>query len=129
MMLNTLCSWANQEEDPRVAKNTAKTIGIDTHSHIDVPLNSAELPDPKVDLLGKMKMSGLLAISMTFAIDYQKLTKAYEDSETHQPPLTKFQARPSNLCSRSGQHSPPCCLARPQASWPRPNFPPRSTMG
>jgi len=80
LLLNPLMSWTTNEED-RVAKLVAKTIGIDTHNHIDVPLNTAELPGPKVDLLGEMKKSGLSAICMTFAVDYQKLTspgEAYE---------------------------------------------------
>ena len=42
LLLNPLMSWTTNEED-RVAKLVAKTIGIDTHNHIDVPLNTAEL--------------------------------------------------------------------------------------
>ncbi|KIC62919.1 dipeptidase [Chryseobacterium taiwanense] len=73
LMLNPLLSWTISEIDPRVSKIVANTIGIDTHNHIDVPLNAKELPGPKVDLMGEMKKSGLSAISMTFAVDYQKL--------------------------------------------------------
>lgn len=73
LMLNPLLSWTASDIDPRVAKIVANTIGIDTHNHIDVPLHSSELPRPKVDLSGEMKKSGLSAISMTFAVDYQKL--------------------------------------------------------
>lgn len=73
MLLNPLLSWTVSEIDPRIAKIVANTIGIDTHNHIDVPLNPKELPGPKVDLMGEMKKSGLSAISMTFAVDYQKL--------------------------------------------------------
>jgi membrane dipeptidase len=57
--------------DPRVADIVAKTIGIDTHNHIDVPLTAAEMPGPDIDLAGEMKRSGLSAICMTFATDYQ----------------------------------------------------------
>ncbi|HEY1995115.1 MAG TPA: membrane dipeptidase [Edaphobacter sp.] len=57
--------------DPRVANIVAKTIGIDTHNHIDVPLSAAEMPGPDIDLAGQMKRSGLAAICMTFATDYQ----------------------------------------------------------
>ncbi len=81
MMLNPLFSWAGDDADPRVAAIVSKTMGIDTHNHIDVPLNAAELPGPKVDMTGEMKKSGLSAICMTFAIDYQKLNnpgEAYE---------------------------------------------------
>ena len=58
-----------------------KTMGIDTHNHVDVPLKAAELPGPKIDLTGELKNSGFTAICMTFAVDYQKLNhpgEAYE---------------------------------------------------
>jgi membrane dipeptidase len=54
-----------------VAEIVAKTIGIDTHNHVDVPLTAAEMPGPDIDLAGEMKRSGLSAICMTFATDYQ----------------------------------------------------------
>jgi microsomal dipeptidase-like Zn-dependent dipeptidase len=73
MMLNPLAAWAIDEVDPRVAAIVAATIGIDTHNHIDVPLTTAEVPGPNIDLAGEMKQSGLSAICMTFALDYQKL--------------------------------------------------------
>lgn len=78
IMLKPLFSWAQNQDDQRVAKIVANTIGIDTHNHIDVPLNISEFPGPKVDLVGEMKKSGLSAICMTFAVDYQKLTEAGE---------------------------------------------------
>jgi microsomal dipeptidase-like Zn-dependent dipeptidase len=81
MILNPLASWAIGEVDPRVAAIVAATIGIDTHNHIDVPLTAAEVPGPNIDLAGEMKQSGLSAICMTFAVDYQQLRNpgdAYE---------------------------------------------------
>lgn len=83
LVLNPLLSWAiNDEFDPRVSKIVANTFGIDAHNHIDVPLNAADLPVvPKLDLAAELKKSGLGAICMTFAVDYQKLEKegdAYE---------------------------------------------------
>ncbi|MBV9677962.1 MAG: membrane dipeptidase, partial [Acidobacteriaceae bacterium] len=57
--------------DPRVGDMVTKTIGIDTHNHIDVPLTDAEMPGPDIDLRGEMKWAGLSAICMTFATDYQ----------------------------------------------------------
>jgi membrane dipeptidase len=60
-----------QASDPRVAEIVAGTIGIDTHNHIDVPLTAADMPGPDLDLNGEMKRSGLSAICMTFATDYQ----------------------------------------------------------
>lgn len=77
-MLNPMLSWTVDKVDPRVAAIVAKTIGIDTHNHIDVPLTATQLPGPKVDLLGEMKKSGLSAICMTFAVDYQRLTNPGE---------------------------------------------------
>lgn len=73
LALSPLASWAFEEADPRVAAIVAATIGIDTHNHVDVPLATAEMPGPDVDLKGEMKKSGLSAICMTFAVDYQKL--------------------------------------------------------
>jgi membrane dipeptidase len=81
MMLAPLASYAIDEVDPRVAAIVAATIGIDTHNHIDVPLTTAEVPGPNIDLTGEMKRSGLSAVCMTFAVDYQQLRNpgdAYE---------------------------------------------------
>jgi membrane dipeptidase len=70
-MLRQDVAWAADVTDPRVADLVAKTTGIDTHNHIDVPLTAAEMPGPDIDLAGEMKRSGLSAICMTFATDYQ----------------------------------------------------------
>jgi membrane dipeptidase len=70
-MLHPRLGWTADITDPRVAEVVAKTIGIDTHNHIDVPLTAAEMPGPDIDLAGEMKRSGLSAICMTFATDYQ----------------------------------------------------------
>ncbi|SEO64811.1 membrane dipeptidase [Mucilaginibacter gossypiicola] len=78
VMLSPLATWAANEIDPRVAAIVAATIGIDTHNHIDVPLTSAGMPGPDIDLAGEMKRSGLSAICMTFALDYQKLNNPGE---------------------------------------------------
>ena len=81
IVLNPSIGWAFDRNDPKVAAIVAKTMGIDAHNHIDVPLNTAELPGPKIDLLGEMKKSGLSAITTAFAVDYQKLKnpgEAYE---------------------------------------------------
>ena len=71
--LNPLAAWAIDDIDPRVAAIVAGTIGVDTHNHIDVPLTMADVPGPDIDLAGEMRRSGLSAICMTFALDYQKL--------------------------------------------------------
>ena len=71
MILRPRLSSAADLTDPRVAGIVATTIGIDTHNHVDVPLIEAEMPGPDIDLSGEMKQSGLSAICMTFATDYQ----------------------------------------------------------
>ena len=71
LLLRSGFDCAAETVDPRVAGIVAKTIGIDTHNHVDVPLTAAELPGPNIDLAGEMKRSGLSAICMTFATDYQ----------------------------------------------------------
>ncbi|MCD9853176.1 membrane dipeptidase [Epilithonimonas sp. JDS] len=82
VLINPFSSWTfeNNSED-EVAKIVARTFGIDTHNHIDVPLNQEELPGPKLDLMGEIKKSGLSGIVMTFAVDYQKLTREGEAYE------------------------------------------------
>src|SRR6218665_817967 len=72
-LANPFTAWAIDDIDPRVAKIVADTIGIDTHNHIDIPLTTADVPGPDIDLAGEIKRSGLSAICMTFAVDYQKL--------------------------------------------------------
>jgi membrane dipeptidase len=71
ILLRPRLGWAAEITDPRVADIVAKTVGIDTHNHVDVPLTAAEMPGPNIDLAGEMKRSGLSAICMTFATDYQ----------------------------------------------------------
>jgi membrane dipeptidase len=71
MLRRSGLAWAAEAIDPRVAGIVASTIGIDTHNHIDVPLTTAEMPGPDIDLSGEIKRSGLSAICMTFATDYQ----------------------------------------------------------
>jgi membrane dipeptidase len=71
IMMRPRLGWAADTTDPRVADIVATTLGIDTHNHIDVPLTAAEMPGPDIDLAGEMKRSGLSALCMTFATDYQ----------------------------------------------------------
>src|SRR6476659_6742221 len=59
--------------DPQVAAIVAATMGIDTHNHIDVLLNRDPIAADLV-IAGEMIGSGLAAICMTFAVDYQPLT-------------------------------------------------------
>lgn len=55
MMLCPGSAWAANAMDPRVTGIVAKTIGIDTHNHVDVPLTVAEMPGPDINLKGEMK--------------------------------------------------------------------------
>ena len=71
MLLRPLLGAAADRMDARVAEIVKKTMGVDTHNHVDVPLSDAEMPGPDIDLAGEMKRSGLSAICMTFATDYQ----------------------------------------------------------
>ena len=64
---------ADEEVDPRVAKLVTGTLGIDAHNHIDVPLVTADVPGPDLDLAGELRRSGLSAVCATFAVDYQRL--------------------------------------------------------
>ena len=80
-LLHPLLFLSNNQGDPRIDKIVSKTIGTDTHNHIDVPLNVAELPGPAIDLAGEIRKSGLSAICMTYALDYQKLTRTGEAYE------------------------------------------------
>ena len=70
-ILGVRTTWPSDAVDARVAQLVASTVGIDTHNHIDVPMTPAELPGPDLDLKGEFKRSGLSAICMTFATDYQ----------------------------------------------------------
>lgn len=88
LLLHPLSSWAADDMDPRVAAIVAGSIGIDTHNHIDVPLNKVDLPGPDIDLAGEMRKSGLSAICMTFALDYQRLTEPGQAWERFQTGLT-----------------------------------------
>lgn len=81
LLYNSLSSWVIRDADPKVAEIVRRTMGIDTHNHIDVPLIKTELPGPRVDLSGEIKKSGLSAICMTFAVDYQKLNNVGEAYE------------------------------------------------
>lgn len=81
MMLTPLLLRAQNEYDSRVDKIVAKTMGIGTHNHIDVPFNKEVFAGQKYDLAGEMKKSGLTAICMTFCVDRPELTKTGEAYE------------------------------------------------
>ena len=84
---------ADSEMDARVAKLVAGTLGIDTHNHIDVPLVTADVPGPDLDLAGELRRSGLSAICATFAVDYQRLGVPGLAYERFQNALTSMDAQ------------------------------------
>ena len=96
IMLNPFAAWAVDDIDPKVAAIVAGTIGVDTHNHIDVPLTAAEVPGPNIDLAGEMKKSGLSAICMTFALDYQKLQNPGEAYDRFLNGLTSMDQQLKN---------------------------------
>ncbi len=81
MVFNPFTSWAVFETDPKVKSIVAKTIGIDTHNHVDVPFNAIEFKGQKYNLAAEMKSSGLTAICMTFCVDRPMLSKEGEAYE------------------------------------------------
>jgi len=83
-------AWAFEDVNPRVTAIVASTIGIDTHNHIDAPLTTDEVPGPTIDLAGEMKRSGLSAICMTFAVDYQQLRTSGEAYDRFKNGLTSM---------------------------------------
>ncbi|WP_064197865.1 MULTISPECIES: dipeptidase [Emticicia] len=73
ILMNSKLSFGSQNQmDEKVAKIVAKAMAIDTHNHVDVRIYPDQ-PLPKYNLLADFKKSGLAAIVMTFAVDYQKL--------------------------------------------------------
>lgn len=73
VLMNSKLSFGSQNQmDEKVAKIVPKAMAIDTHNHVDVRIYPDQ-PLPKYNLLADFKKSGLAAIVMTFAVDYQKL--------------------------------------------------------
>jgi membrane dipeptidase len=95
-VLSPLTAWAIDDIDPKVAAIVANTIGVDTHNHIDVPIIAAEVPGPNIDLSGEMKKSGLSAVCMTFALDYQKLTEPGQAYERFMNALASYDQQLKN---------------------------------
>jgi membrane dipeptidase len=75
LLFNPFTSLAGIEPDDKVKKIVAKTIGIDTHNHMDVPFSLEQFKSQKYDLTAELKASGLTAICMTFCVDRPKLEK------------------------------------------------------
>ncbi len=81
LFLNPLTAWTVNDIDKNVAKIASKTIGIDTHNHIDVPFKRVDFNAQNYGLFEELKKSGLSAICMTFCVDRPNLTKEGEAYE------------------------------------------------
>jgi membrane dipeptidase len=81
LLLNPFSTWANAESESEVATIVARTIGIDTHNHLDVPFTGEAFMAQKYDLAVEMRKSGLSAICMTFQVDRPDLTRKGEAYE------------------------------------------------
>ncbi len=75
LFFNPFSSFAEFEPDDKVKKIVSKTIGIDTHNHVDVPFSLEQFKTQQYDLANELKASGLTAICMTFCVDRPKLEK------------------------------------------------------
>ncbi|RVT77567.1 peptidase M19 [Flavobacterium sufflavum] len=73
-----MLAFDNDTQETKIARIIAKTIGIDTHNHIDVPFKIADFKNQKYDLATEIKKSGLSAICMTFSVDRPNLTQEGE---------------------------------------------------
>jgi len=82
--------WAIEERAQTAADLVRSTIGIDTHNHIDVALSEADRPGPALDLAGEMTRSGLSAICMTFAVDYQRISESSQGYDRFISALTSM---------------------------------------
>lgn len=81
LIFNPFTSWAMDDIDPKVTGIVARTIGIDTHNHIDVPFRREDFDVTEYALSNEIKKSGLTAICMTFCVDRPALTKEGEAYE------------------------------------------------
>ena len=81
LISNPFHSWALNDSDQKVKRIVSKTIGVDTHNHMDMPYNKDEFNGQNYGLSDELKKSGLAAICMTFSVDRPKLNNvgdAYE---------------------------------------------------
>ncbi len=87
LAFNPLTSWADNDTDNKVKKIVAKSIGVDTHNHMDMPIKTDEFSIQNYHLETEIKASGLTAICMTFSVDRPKLNN---EGEAYQRFLTNL---------------------------------------
>ena len=74
LVLTGACAQNIHEQNAKKATELLPSIiTIDTHNHIDVPMEKSQLPAPRVDLRSAMKRADMNGVCMTFAVDYVKL--------------------------------------------------------
>lgn len=78
LLLNPFSGWASEKRDSRVAKIVARTMGIDSHNHVDVPFNPSDFAAQSFGFAEEIKKSGLSAICMTFCVDRPTLNEKGE---------------------------------------------------
>lgn len=78
LVLSPASSWAAETQEEKVKRIVSKTIGIDTHNHMDLPFNKSDYQSQNYDFAAEFKASGLTAIGMTFCVDRPKLTQTGE---------------------------------------------------
>ncbi|QES90881.1 peptidase M19 [Rhizosphaericola mali] len=78
LFLNPLLGWTTETQEDKVKRIVAKTIGIDTHNHMDLPFDMNEFKNKNYELAAELQDSGLTAIGMTFCVDRPQLTKEGE---------------------------------------------------
>ena len=74
-VMNPFSAFAQKtyDIDPKVAAIVAQSFAIDTHNHMDVSFDGAELDAQAVPLSNELRRSGFKAMSMTFCVDRPKL--------------------------------------------------------
>lgn len=73
--------WSQFDQDSRVQAIISKSLGIDTHNHVDVPFDKSIFANQKYGLGDELRNSGFLAICMTFCVDRPDLKEEGEAYE------------------------------------------------
>ena len=74
--LSVMGGYAQTTHEQNAKKATEllpSIITMDTHNHIDVPMEKSQLPAPRVDLRSAMLRADMNGVCMTFAVDYVQL--------------------------------------------------------
>lgn len=71
LLAGSMSAFAQQNAE--VNRIVNKIVKIDTHAHVDVPMERKDMPGQHVDLRSAMKKAGIDGICMTFAVDYVPL--------------------------------------------------------